>query len=409
MKPNLPMQITALDILSLIREVTGPSSNTNVIPLHEPCFQGTNAFSYVQDCLESGWVSTSGKWVSEFEGLVANVTHAEHAIAVTNGTNALRLALYVVGVQPDHEVLMPSLSFVATANATSHLGAIPHFIDIEPNTLGMDPLILDARLTEIAEFRGGFLFNKETGRRISCIVPVHIFGNPAEIISICKVAAKWNLKVVEDSAEALGSFKNGIHCGLFGDLGILSFNGNKIITTGGGGVVITDNADYAKRIRHISCTAKVYHPWQFIHDEIGWNDRMPNINAALGCSQIEILDTKLHQKRLIHAFYKKQFANIEQCEIIQPTSDSFSNNWLVALRMCSANVNVAHKLSNDILAAAYDQGLQLRPLWTPLHLLAMYQNCPRSSLCNTIEQASRIINLPSSPQLYKNLGHTHIL
>ena len=237
---------------------------------------------------------SGGEWVTKFEDSLIKFTGAKFAVAITNGTNALRMSLHVAGVLPGDEVLMPSLSFVATANAVAHLGAVPHFVDIESNSLGICPNALRNYLEEIAEKKGGEVFNKITGRRIGALIPVHIYGNPANMKVICPIAKLWNLPIVEDAAEALGSWikvnKKFKHCGLFGELGAISFNGNKIITTGGGGAIITNNFQAAKLAKHLSTTSKINHKWEFDHDQIGWNDRMPNINAALGVSQIERID-----------------------------------------------------------------------------------------------------------------------
>ena len=252
------------------------------------------------DCIDSGWVSSSGKWVTQFEELIASYTGSKYVIVVSNGTNALRLS-YMVGVRANHEVLMPPLSFVATANAVRHLGASPHFIDVEPTSLGMCPMALEKRLNNIAVKKNNHVINKFTGKKISAVVPVHVFGLPAKIIEIKRVCSEWGLPLVEDAAEALGSSvltnKCKIHCGCFGDFGTLSFNGNKIITTGGGGAILTNNYESFKLAKHISTTAKLDHPWEFFHDQIGWNDRLPNLNAALGVSQIEKLEEKLKLKQ----------------------------------------------------------------------------------------------------------------
>ena len=291
----------ALKVIECIQKVIGKSSYENNIPLHEPFFKNTNAFEYTKNCIDSGWVSSNGKWVKAFEEEISQYTNSKHTIALSNGTDALRLALHCVGVSHGDEVILPPFTFVATANAVAHLGAIPNFLDIEENNLGLSPEILEENLQKIVIQRENCSYNKFTGNKISAIIAVHVFGFPARILDLKKISDKWGIPLIEDSAEALGSWtlskSNKTHCGLIGDAGILSFNGNKIITTGGGGALITNNSNIAKKARHLSTTAKLSHPWEFLHDEIGWNDRLPNINAALGVSQLEVLEERLELKR----------------------------------------------------------------------------------------------------------------
>ena len=374
--------------------------NSEDIYLHEPYFLETNALEYFKDCIDSGWVSSSGKWVSKFENAIAKQTGSKNVIAVSNGTNALRLSLFVLGVKPNEEVLIPPLSFVATANSVSHLGAYPHFIDIESKSLGMCPFALEKRLNQIALKKGDNVFNKHTGRRIAAVIPVHIFGLPADLFQIKKICTEWNLPIVEDAAEALGSklysSKQDFHCGCIGDLGILSFNGNKIITTGGGGAILTNNDQFAKLARHLSTTAKLDHQWEFIHDRVGWNDRLPNLNAALGVSQIEKLNERLRLKRLLHKKYIDIFYDIEELEIMQETNNSKSNYWLTTLRLLNEN---SEKLKEQILKRAHNSRIFLRPSWKLLSQLPMYNTCQAGDLKEALNQSKRLINLPSSPQL----------
>ena len=374
--------------------------NSEDIYLHEPCFLETNALEYLKDCIDSGWVSSSGKWVSKFENLIAKHTGSKNVIAVSNGTNALRLSLFVLGVKPNEEVLIPPLSFVATANSISHLGAYPHFIDIESKSLGMCPFALETRLNQIGLKKGDNVFNKITGKRIAAVIPVHIFGLPADLLQIKKICTEWNLPIVEDAAEALGSKLSSsdqdLHCGSIGDLGILSFNGNKIITTGGGGAILTNSDQFAKLARHLSTTAKLAHQWEFIHDRVGWNDRLPNLNAALGVSQIEKLNERLRMKRLLHKKYIDIFNDIEELEIMQETKNSKSNYWLTTLRLSTEN---PEKLKEQILKTAYSSRIFLRPSWKLLSELPMYSSCQSGDLKEALNQSKRLINLPSSPQL----------
>ena len=386
-------------VLDAIQQVVGPSSREHPIGLHEPDFRGTQAWSYVKDCLDTGWVSTAGSWVSRFEKQLCAITGASHAVAVSNGTVALRLALHVVGVGTDDEVLLPPLSFVATANAIAHLGAVPHFVDVEHNALGLCPDALAARLEAVAERRLGSLVNKETGRRIAAVLPVHVFGHPAEAESLRAVAEAWGLPMVEDAAEALASWRHGTHCGLFGSVGTLSFNGNKLITTGGGGALLSNDASLANQARHLSTTAKQPHPWAFDHDAVGWNDRLPNLNAALGVAQLEELDRRLEAKRVLAKRYVQAFDGISGVELVAEPPGCHSNNWLVSLRFTSEDPGLAEAQRFQLLDIAHAAGLLLRPIWKPLHQLPMYQACPAGSLVVAENQAVRLLNLPSSPQL----------
>lgn len=388
-------------VLEAIQQVVGSSSQEHQIVLHEPDFSGTQAWAYVKDCLDTGWVSTAGSWVKRFEHQLCDISGARHAIAVSNGTVALRLALHLVGVGPGDEVLIPPLSFVATANAVSHLGAVPHFVDVEPNSLGLCPVALTARLEAIAERREDTLVNRETGRRIGAVMPVHVFGHPAMVDQLRAVADTWGLPMVEDAAEALASWRAGTHCGLFGAVGTLSFNGNKLITTGGGGALLTNDADLAQRARHLSTTAKQPHPWAFDHDAVGWNDRLPNINAALGVAQLEDLERRLGAKRQLAQRYAKVFADLEGVELVEEPTDCRSNHWLVSMRFTANEPLIAQAERLQLLERAHSVGLLLRPIWTPLHQLPIYKACPAGSLVVAENQAPRLLNLPSSPQLLK--------
>jgi len=386
-------------VLAAIQQVVGSSSREQPIGLHEPDFRGTQAWTYLKDCLDTGWVSTAGSWVGRFEQQLCTITGACHAVAVNNGTVALRLALHLVGVGPGDEVLLPPLSFVATANAVAHLGAVPHFVDVEPIGLGLCPTALASRLEAVAERQGGQLVNRESGRRIAAVLPVHVFGNPAEVDQLRAVADLWGLPMVEDAAEALASWRDGIHCGLFGAVGTLSFNGNKLITTGGGGALLSNDAALAQRARHLSTTAKQPHPWAFDHDAVGWNDRLPNLNAALGVAQLEDLDRRLEAKRQLAERYAEVFAGLEGVELVAEPPGSRSNYWLVSLRITADDPAIAEAQRLELLESANAAGLLLRPIWTPLHQLPMYQACPSGWLAVANDQAPRLLNLPSSPQL----------
>lgn len=388
-------------ILQALKEVCGRSSPDQPISLHEPHFGGTQAWDYVRDCLDSGWVSTAGQWVSRFEQELCAYTGAAHVVAVTNGTVALRLALHLVGVRAGDEVLLTPLSFVATANAVAHLGAIPHFVDIEADCLGMNPQGLAERLETVAEKRDGELFNRITGRRLAAVLPVHVFGHPALIENLKYVAQSWGLALVEDAAEALASWRNDTHCGLFGSVGTLSFNGNKLITTGGGGALLTNSAELAKHARHLSTTAKLPHPWEFEHDAIGWNDRLPNLNAALGVAQLEDLERRLAAKRKLTNCYATAFQDIPGVELVAEPPDCRSNHWLVSLRFLAEDPAEAEAQRLQVLEAAHAEGLLLRPVWKLLSQLPMYSQEQPWELATANDQAARLLNLPSSPQLFQ--------
>ena len=391
--------VSTMAILEAIQKVVGPSSTQQPVALHEPDFRGTEAWSYVKDCLDTGWVSTAGQWVSRFEQELASATGAAHVVAVTNGTVALRLALHLVGVEPGDEVLLPPLSFVATANAVAHLGAVPHFVDVEPTTLAMDPAALADRLEQLAERRDGRLLNRQTGRRLAAVLPVHVFGHPADGMALRQVADAWGLPLVEDAAEALGSWRGDTHCGLFGAVGTLSFNGNKLITTGGGGALLTNDTEMAHRARHLSTTAKQPHPWAFEHDAVGWNDRLPNLNAALGVAQLEDLERRLDAKRQLAKRYGAGMAGLEGVELVAEPAGCRSNHWLVTLRFKAADPREAEQQRLRLLEAAHAAGLLLRPVWKLLHQLPMYVSTPRCALSVAEDQSKRLVNLPSSPQL----------
>ncbi len=393
-------------IIEKIIFITGHTENKK-LALHEPNYTNTNAINYVNECINSGWVSSAGKWVEQFEKLICEYTGAKFAIAVSNGTVALRLTMFLVGVRNSEEVLIPPMSFVATANAVCHLGAIPHFIDIEKEHLGMSPKALSERLDKVAIKKNGHIYNKNTGRRIAAIVVVHVFGYPAEIIKIKEIGQIWGIPVIEDAAEALGSWvkneKSYKHCGLFGKASIFSFNGNKIISTGGGGMLITDDELLAKKAKHLSTTAKIKHPWAFIHDEVGWNDRLPNINSALGVSQMEVLPKRLSLKRKLHEEYCNIFNDIEEVDLINNPRNCSSNHWLVSLKINDKiPINHVKEFRDSVLNLAHQKNILLRPSWELLSSLKMFASNPKGILKNAEHQSNRIINLPSSPQLLDN-------
>lgn len=382
------------EFLAVLKSVLGESGGSP-IALHEPNI-GQHENDLVAKCLSSGWVSSVGEYISEFETGLAKFTNSKHAIAVVNGTAALHLALHAVGVKPGDEVLVPTLSFVATANSVSHCGAIPHFVDSDPETLGLDPNVLREYLSAIASLRDGQLHNSKTGRKISAVVPMHTFGHPMQIKKLLEVATEFNLTVVEDAAESIGSFVGKVHTGTFGKCGILSFNGNKTITTGGGGAILTNDDDLAKRIRHLATTAKVPHDYEYIHDAVAFNYRMPNINAALGCAQLNRLGDFLFAKRVLADEYKTKFSGANSMSFIAEPHGTTSNYWLNTIRLNKPDL----ALRDELLSAARADGYMCRPSWNLLHTLPMYENSPRANLPVAQNLWLSLINIPSSARHY---------
>lgn len=380
------------DIVRRVRDVL-PAGETTAA-LHEPRFLG-NEKRYLDDCIDTGWVSYAGAYVDRFERALAEICGTRHAVAVTSGTVALEVALRAAGLHAGDEVLVPALTFVATANAVVHAGGEPHFVDADETSLGIDPAALDAHLDAVGEQRGSRLYNRHTGKQITALLPVHIFGHPADMDALNAIARRRGLAVVEDATEALGSRYKGRPCGSLAPLAALSFNGNKIVTTGGGGAVLTDDDALAAKIRHLTTTAKVKHRWAFVHDEIGWNFRLPNINAALGLAQLERLPDMLAAKARLHHRYVECFAGSNGIRIFEDAAFAESNHWLVSALL---DRDQEDRLE-PILTATNDAGLATRPLWTPMHELSMYRDYPRAPLTVTESLARRVISLPSSPFL----------
>lgn len=361
--------------------------NKELIPLHEPYFSG-NEKKYVLDCIDSTFVSSVGKYVNQLEDMVCEFTKAKSAIAVNSGTSALHLALITLGVEREDEVITQSLTFVATCNAISYCGAKPIFIDISPDNLGMCCKQLEFFLRNYTKMQNGVCVNQKTGKKIKAIVPMHTFGIPCEMDSIKDIAKEFNLALVEDAAESIGSRYKDLHTGLWGDIGVLSFNGNKTITTGGGGMLITNDDKLAEKLKHISTTAKVNHPHMFIHDEIGYNYRMPNINAALGCAQFENLTTILKIKTQIHRYYQKNLSN-DYFKLLIPKGDLVANHWLNAL------VFKDEQSKEGFIADALEEKVFVRSVWKPMHELEMYKDCFSMPLHITEQFSKRILNIPS--------------
>ena len=375
-----------------LREVLGEP--TAFVPLHEPRIDG-HAQEYVLSCLDSGWVSTVGAFVDRFERELAAYLGAKHVVATVNGTAALHLALLVAGVRAGDHVLVPTLTFVATANAVNACGAVPHFVDVTERTLGLDPQALDAYVDAVAERRDGGAFDRTSGRRIAACVPMHTFGHPVEMNDLVAVCARWGIPIVEDAAESLGSTLNGRHAGRFGRLGIVSFNGNKILTTGGGGAIVTDDETLALRAKHLSTTAKLPHPYRFDHDEAGFNYRMPNLNAALGVAQLERLDAAVEEKRRLASAYQHAFGDVEGVSVFVEPSGARSNYWLNALLLDAPD----EAARDALLDRTNGAGIMTRPAWTPMHRLPMYADAPRAPTPVSDALVARIVNIPSSPAL----------
>jgi perosamine synthetase len=367
------------------------------IHLHEPFFAGREHL-YVKECLDTGWVSSAGGFVERFEAELAKVCGIRSAVAIVNGTAALHMALYLAGVKAGDEVIVPTLTFVATANAVSHCGAIPHFVDSEERSLGLDPHKLRRHLDAVAQRDREGIINQRTGRVIRAVVPVHLFGHPADVITLQEVCTAFSLPVIEDATESLGSNYQGRSCGGFGIMGVLSFNGNKIITTGGGGALLTNDEALGKRAKHITTTARMPHKWGFMHDEIGWNYRMPNINAALGLAQLESLDEFVAAKRRLADRYTQAFSGVMGVRLVKEPAGTSSNFWLNTILLDDDS----GATRDELLRVTHEIGLLTRPAWTLMHHLPMYAKCPRDDLSVSESIERRLVNLPSSAALEMN-------
>mgnify|MGYP001339989396 FL=1 len=361
--------------------------------LHEPIFRG-NEIKYLKECIKSTFVSSTGKFVDLFEKKIASYTKSKNAVAIINGTSAIHILLKSLGVKTNDEVIVPSLTFIATANAVKYCGAHPNFVDIEEKNLGICPGKLKKYLEKIVIKKQKYSINKNNGRKIKALVAVHIFGVPCNIIEIKNICKKYNIKVIEDAAEALGSFYLKKHLGNFTEGGVISFNGNKTITAGNGGIIITNNNSLAKKIKHLSTTAKIESKWEYDHDEIGYNYRLSNINAAIGCAQIENIKKILIAKKKNYDLYQKQFKNLVFAEIIREPQNSSINHWLIRLKIKKEIVN-----KNNLLKALHKAKIKSRPVWKPLNTLKVFKNC-QSDKCNISKKIyETVINLPSSPEI----------
>jgi len=384
-----------LNILkSINRAIKSVISKKKNVPLHEPVFS-KEEFKYVNNCLKTTMVSTSGKYVNEFENKIKKFTKAKYAVAVTSGTTGLHLSLKLLNVNFKTEVLVPALTFVATANSVAHCGGTPHFVDVDKETYGIDVKKLRRYLKSITSFKNNQCINNKTKKVIKAIVPVHVFGHMTKMDKLKSLAKEFKLKIVEDATEALGSYYKSKHAGTFGTFGVLSFNGNKIITTGGGGMILTDNKKLAIKAKHLSSTAKKHHKYKYIHDDIGYNYRMPNINAALGIPQVNRISNILKKKRKLYLRYKKSFSKIPYVKIKDQPKNSKSNFWLNTICLDKEIIDQR----NMIIEYLIKSGIFARPAWELLSDLKPFRKNPKMDLKNSKEIISSIINIPSSYNL----------
>lgn len=363
--------------------------NKEFVPLAVPVFQG-NEKAYLNECIDTTFVSSVGKFVDRFEEEMAKYTGAKRAVVCVSGTNALHMSLMLVGVERNDEVITQALTFIATCNAISYIGAHPMFIDVDKSTMGLSPDALKEWLVKNAEIKNGQCYNKNSGRRVKACVPMHTFGHPARIAEIANLCEEYHIELVEDAAESIGSLYKGKHTGTFGKVGAISFNGNKTITTGGGGMMLFNDEELAAHAKHLTTQAKVPHRWEFRHDQVGYNYRMPNINAALGCAQLENLDKFIASKRQLALEYAEYFKNVEDIQFFTEPKDTFSNYWLQAVILKDKAAQ------QEFLQQTNDNGVMTRPIWELMNRLPMFEHCENDGLENTIWFADRVVNIPSS-------------
>lgn len=375
--------------IGFIKEVFG---NLEFTPLAVPVFAG-NEKKYLEECIDTTFVSSVGKFVDRFEKDMAEYAGCKKAVVCVSGTNALHMSMMLVGVERDDEVLTQALTFIATCNAISYIGAHPVFIDVDKCTMGLSPDALKEWLVKNAEIKNGQCYNKNTGRRIKACVPMHTFGHPVRIEEIANLCEEYHIELVEDAAESIGSLYKGKHTGTFGKIGAISFNGNKTITTGGGGMMLFNDEELAAHAKHLTTQAKVPHRWEFRHDHVGYNYRMPNINAAIGCAQLENLDKFIASKRQLALEYAEYFKNIEDIQFFTEPKDTFSNYWLQAVILKDKDEQQA------FLQQTNDNGVMTRPIWELMNRLPMFEHCENDGLKNTIWFADRVVNIPSSVRL----------
>ena len=378
------------EIVTFIRNIFKEESK--FIPLHEPRFVG-NEKEYVLDAIDSTFVSSVGVYVDRFEKMMCDITGAKYAIATVNGTNSLHLALLMAGVENEDEVLTQPLTFIATANAISYANATPHFVDVDKETLGLSPSKLKMYLNQIAEVRKGKCYNKYTGKRIAACVPMHTFGLPLHIEELVSVCSEYHIPVVEDAAESLGSTYKNKHTGTFGLLGVFSFNGNKTVTAGGGGAIVTNDEALAKRAKHLSTQAKKPHKWEYEHDEVGYNYRMPNLNAALACAQLEHLNKYISNKRELSDLYFEFFKDNKYVDLVREVDHAKSSYWLNAVILKDRSER------DDFLEYTNDNGVMTRPIWSLMNKLEMFKSCPKADLSNAEWLEDRVVNITSSVRI----------
>lgn len=376
-------------IIDFIKSLYGHQAFT---PLSVPVFVG-NEKHYLNECIDTTFVSSVGKFVDRFEDEMARYTGAKRAVVCVSGTNALHMAMMLVGVERDDEVLTQALTFIATCNALSYIGAQPVFIDVDKSTMGLSPDALKEWLIKNAEVKNGQCYNKNSRRRIKACVPMHTFGHPVRIEEIAHLCEEYHLELVEDAAESIGSLYKGKHTGTFGKIGAISFNGNKTITTGGGGMMLFNDEELATRAKHLTTQAKLPHRWEFRHDHIGYNYRMPNINAALGCAQLENLDKYIASKRKVASEYIDYFNTIDGIDFFVEPENSFSNYWLSAVVLKDKEAQL------NFLQQTNDQGVMTRPIWELMNRLPMFEHCQHDGLEHTSWFADRVVNIPSSVRL----------
>ena len=379
-------------IVEAIAAVVGAAPRP--VPLHEPEFSG-NEWTYVKECLDDGWVSSAGPFVDRFEKALAARCGTSAAVATVNGTAALHLALHLAGVRPNDEVIVPTLTFVATANAVTYCGAVPHFVDSELQSLGIDAAALERHLRRTVDIENGAAVNRQTRRIVRACVPVHVFGHPVDMDALGRLCGDLNIALIEDATEALGSLYRGRPCGGLFRIGVLSFNGNKVVTSGGGGAIVTNDEELAAHAKHLSTTAKLPHPWAFHHDETAWNYRLPNINAALGLAQLEQLDTFVAAKRRLAARYADRFAGIPGVSFVKEPPDTASIYWLNAV-LLDDDSGVTR---DALLKSSHQAGFLTRPAWQPMHTLPMFRDAPRAATAIAESIQRRLVNLPSSVRL----------
>ena len=374
------------DVVSFVHELYGTEG---MVPLHVPTFRG-NEKKYLNECIDTTFVSSVGKFVDRFEEMMVEYTGTQKAVVCVNGTNALHMAMLLVGVEREDEVITQALTFIATCNAISYIGAHPVFIDVDKDTMGLSPDAMEAWLKENAAINGESCYNKRTGRRIKACVPMHTFGHPVHLDNLVEVCNRYHIELIEDAAESLGSFYKGKHTGTFGKIGAISFNGNKTITTGGGGMLLFQDETLGNYAKHLTTQAKVPHRWEFVHDHIGYNYRMPNINAALGCAQLEEINHILANKRETAEKYKQFFSDKENIHFFTEPEGSKSNYWLNAVLLNDKEAQ------HQFLEYTNDHAVMTRPIWELMNRLPMFKDCETDGLQNTVWFADRVVNIPSS-------------